>query len=60
MNVRHPAGQTRRPALGQRDHRRHEMERHGPCVDADAAEAMARRLLRFGRALTSSSGGKHG
>ena len=37
-----------------------EMERRGPFSDADDAEAMARRLLRFGRALTSSSGGKHG
>jgi hypothetical protein len=36
-----------------------ETNRHGPYVDADAAEAMARRLLRFGRALTSS-GGKGG
>ena len=36
----------------------HETNRHGPYVDADAAEAMARRLLQFGRALTS--GGKRG
>jgi hypothetical protein len=36
------------------------MERRGPYVDADEAEAMARRLLQFSRALTSSSGGKHG
>ena len=35
-----------------------EMERHGPYVDADTAEAMARRLLQFGRTLTS--GGKRG
>jgi hypothetical protein len=28
-----------------------EMRRHGPFPDADAAEAAAERMLRFGRAL---------
>ena len=36
-----------------------EMERHGPYVDADAAESVAGRLRRVARALTSS-GGKGG
>jgi hypothetical protein len=36
-----------------------EMERRGPFSDADEAESVARRLLQFGRALTSS-GGKRG
>jgi hypothetical protein len=33
------------------------MERHGPLPDADAAEIVAERMRRVGRAL---SGGKHG
>jgi hypothetical protein len=36
----------------------HTMNRHGPFPDADTAEAMARRLLQFGRAL--SGGGNRG
>ena len=32
------------------------MERRGPFPDADTAETMARRLLQFGRALTSGGG----
>jgi|SoimicmetaTmtLPC_FD_contig_61_1964151_length_406_multi_1_in_0_out_0_1 hypothetical protein len=38
----------------------HEMERRGPFPGADTAEIVAERIRRFGRALTSSSGGKHG
>jgi hypothetical protein len=37
----------------------HEMNRHGPYPNADEAEAVANRLLRFSRALTSSSGGNN-
>jgi hypothetical protein len=36
------------------------MDPRGPYPDSGTAEALAERIRRFGRALTSSSGGRHG